>query len=307
MASSTRRMSLLQRWSWRMGTSVRVILMFVAQLSIRKTAAFAVFSIVGAVVTSYSYPIGGNGRGHCKNFLEIPNEKKDVLLAINTKKLRYPVHTSCCREVLVLSPETQFSSMTTREKNNFWGFSAIVLDLPDALQDAQLGNLHDRIWFSIIQYQIENGERIVIAGDENLDTPKAILHRGWSAKSWMDIGNRVQPSLDSWLPDLAQSVLVSLLQSFLEIPCSWCRKKSRLQRKMSFSQISLMTCVRRSMQCWVLPNRQKIHPWAMLKICIWIRSNHQDICWIWSMIHWCFRKAVTASSRYIQSHVQFIN
>jgi Predicted periplasmic ligand-binding sensor domain len=127
----------------------------------------------GAVVT-YSYPIEGNEAVIGKNFLEIPERKKDVLLAIDTKKIALSGPYQLLQGGLGVVARNPIFLYDDAGREYFWGFSAIVLNLPDALQDAQLAHLNDS-GYDFQLYNInENEERIVIAGDENLDTSKAI-------------------------------------------------------------------------------------------------------------------------------------
>lgn len=129
--------------------------------------------MLGAVVT-YSYPMDGNEEVIGKNFLEIPERKKDVLLAINTKKIALSGPYQLLQGGIGVVARNPIFLYDNKGKEYFWGFSVIILNLPDALQDAQLGNLHDS-GYDFQLYNInENAERIVIAGDENLDTSKAI-------------------------------------------------------------------------------------------------------------------------------------
>lgn len=127
----------------------------------------------GAVVT-YSYPLEGNEGVMGKNFLEIPDRKKDVLLAIDTKKIALSGPYELIQGGLGVVARNPIFLTDANGNEYFWGFSAIVLDLPDALSDAQL----DRLSESGYNFQLfnvnENGERIVIAGDEDMDTSKAV-------------------------------------------------------------------------------------------------------------------------------------
>ena len=146
----------------------------VAQLVYQENSGIRSIQYMPGAVVTYSYPIGGNEEVIGKNFLEIPERKKDVLLAINTKKIALSGPYQLLQGGIGVVARNPIFLYDDKGKEYFWGFSAIVLDLPDALQDAQLGNLHDS-GYDFQLYNInENGERIVIAGDENLDTSKAI-------------------------------------------------------------------------------------------------------------------------------------
>jgi signal transduction histidine kinase/CheY-like chemotaxis protein len=130
-------------------------------------------SMPGAVVT-YSYPIEGNEEVMGKNFLEIPARRKDVLLAIDTKKIALSGPYTLLQGGLGVVARNPIFLTDATGKEYFWGFSAIVLDLPDALSSVQLDHLQDTGY----DYQLfninENNERIVIDGNQDLDTSKAV-------------------------------------------------------------------------------------------------------------------------------------
>ena len=127
----------------------------------------------GAVVT-YSYPIAGNEAVIGKNFLEIPERRNDVLLAINTKSIALsgPYHLIqgglgvVARNPVFLEDESG--------EEYFWGFSAIILDLPDALEAAGLDHLSESGYYFQLYCINENNERLVISGNEKLDLSRAV-------------------------------------------------------------------------------------------------------------------------------------
>ena len=127
----------------------------------------------GAVVT-YSYPLAGNEAVMGKNFLEIPERREDCLLAINTKSIALSGPYNLIQGGLGLVARNPVFLENDAGEETFWGFSTIVLDLPDALASVGLGSLpesgYDFQLFSIN----ENGERIVIEGNESLDTSGAV-------------------------------------------------------------------------------------------------------------------------------------
>jgi len=128
----------------------------------------------GAVVT-YSYPLEGNEAVMGQNFLEIPERKKDVMLAINTKSIALSGPYELIQGGLGVVARNPIFLTDNDGNEYFWGFSAIVLDLPDALNDAQLNSLQDRGYDYELYSVNENGERLVISGNENIDTSKAVV------------------------------------------------------------------------------------------------------------------------------------
>lgn len=131
-------------------------------------------SMPGAVVT-YSYPLEGNEAVMGKNFLQIPERAADCQLAIDTKSIALSGPYHLIQGGLGLVARNPIFLTDDSGNEYFWGFSTIVLDLPDALSSAGLSNLPDSGYDFQLYCINENGERIVIEGDESLDTSKANL------------------------------------------------------------------------------------------------------------------------------------
>jgi sensor domain CHASE-containing protein len=127
----------------------------------------------GAVVT-YSYPLAGNEAVMGKNFLEIPERRADCLLAINTKSIALSGPYHLIQGGLGLVARNPVFLTDKSGKEYFWGFSTIVLDLPDALTSVGLDHLPE----SGYEFQLfcvnENNEKIIISGNENLDMDHAV-------------------------------------------------------------------------------------------------------------------------------------
>lgn len=139
----------------------------------------------GAVVT-YSYPVEGNEGVIGKNFLKIPERLKDVRLAIDTKSIALSGPYNLLQGGLGVVARNPVFLTDANGKEYFWGFSAIILDLPDALDAAGLGNLTESGYDFQLFCINENGERLVISGNPRLDTNKAELsniqvpHHEWT-------------------------------------------------------------------------------------------------------------------------------
>ncbi len=139
----------------------------------------------GAVVT-YSYPVAGNEAVIGKNFLEIPERRKDVLLAIDTKSIALSGPYNLLQGGLGVVARNPVFLTDADGREYFWGFSAIVLDLPDALADAGLDGLSESGYDFQLYCINENGERLVIAGNTALDIDKAVCgvvevpHHTWT-------------------------------------------------------------------------------------------------------------------------------
>jgi signal transduction histidine kinase len=139
----------------------------------------------GAVVT-YSYPLEGNESVMGKNFFDIPERRADVLLAIETRSIALSGPYNLIQGGLGLVARNPVFLADDNGNEYFWGFSAIVLDLPDALQSVGLDRLTENGYDFQLFSVNENGERLVIQGDENLDVSTAtcstieVPHHEWT-------------------------------------------------------------------------------------------------------------------------------
>ena len=127
----------------------------------------------GAIVT-YSYPIKGNEAVIGKNFLKITERKKDVLLAIDTKSIVLSGPYHLLQGGLGLVARNPIFLKDSTGKEYFWGFSAIVLNLPDALKSAGLDHIKEEGYDFQLYCENENGERLIIDGNPKLNTKKSI-------------------------------------------------------------------------------------------------------------------------------------
>jgi len=127
----------------------------------------------GAVVT-YSYPLEGNEAVIGKNFLEIPERKKDVMLAIDTKSIALSGPYELIQGGLGVVARNPIFLTDDSGQEYFWGFSAIILDLPDALNGVGLDHLADDGYDFQLFCVNENGERLVIDGNPNLNMAEAV-------------------------------------------------------------------------------------------------------------------------------------
>ena len=139
----------------------------------------------GAVVT-YSYPVAGNEGVIGKNFFKIPERLKDVELAINTRSIALSGPYNLIQGGLGVVARNPVFLTDAAGKEYFWGFSAIILDLPDALEAIGLGRLPEEGFDFQIFCINENNERLVIEGNPKLDITKAscseiqVPHHTWT-------------------------------------------------------------------------------------------------------------------------------
>lgn len=145
----------------------------VAHLVYEENAGIRGIQYMPKAVVTYSYPIEGNEEVIGKDFMQIPERKKDVMLAINTKSIALSGPYELIQGGLGVVARNPVFLNDAQGNEYFWGFSAIILNLPDALNGAQLEHLNDAGY----EYQLysinENGERIVISGNPDLNTDNA--------------------------------------------------------------------------------------------------------------------------------------
>lgn len=127
----------------------------------------------GAIVT-YSYPLEGNENVMGKNFLEIPERQKDVLLAIDTKSIALSGPYHLLQGGLGVVARKPIFLTDGVGKEYFWGFSAIILDLPKAIEGALLSHLRNDGYDYQLYCINENDERLIIEGDPDLDVQQAV-------------------------------------------------------------------------------------------------------------------------------------
>ena len=158
----------------------------IAQLVYEKDSGIRGIQYMPGAVVTYSYPLAGNEGVMGKNFLEIPERKKDVMLAIDTKSIALSGPYQLIQGGLGVVARNPVFLTDESGKEYFWGFSAIVLDLPDALTSAGLNHLPEEGYDFQLFCINENGERLLIAGDAGMDTADAVTgiiqvpHHAWT-------------------------------------------------------------------------------------------------------------------------------
>src|SRR5574344_1055404 len=166
----------------------------------------------GAVVT-YSYPVAGNEGVIGKNFLKIPERKKDVELAIDTRSIALSGPYNLIQGGLGVVARNPVFLTDAAGKEYFWGFSAIILDLPDALEAIGLGHLPESGYDFQLFCINENNERLVIAGNPKLNMSNAVQgaisvpHHEWTL---------AVAELDPWY-DVTKAVIVLLVCCFFSL------------------------------------------------------------------------------------------
>ena len=165
-----------------------------------------------AIVT-FSYPVKGNEGVIGKNFLKIPERLKDVQLAIDTKSIALSGPYHLIQGGLGVVARNPVFLINAAGQEYFWGFSAIILDLPDALEAAGLGHLPESGYDFQLFCINENNERLVIAGNPKLNMSNAVQgaisvpHHEWTL---------AVAELDPWY-DVTKAGLVLLVCCFFSL------------------------------------------------------------------------------------------
>jgi sensor domain CHASE-containing protein len=146
----------------------------VAQLVYKPNSGIRGIQYMPGAVVTYSYPVAGNEGVIGKNFLEIPERRKDVMLAIDTKSTALSGPYNLLQGGLGVVARNPVFLTDEAGKEYFWGFSAIILDLPDALEEAGLGTLPESGYDFQLYCINENNERLVIEGNPDLDLSQAV-------------------------------------------------------------------------------------------------------------------------------------
>jgi sensor domain CHASE-containing protein len=92
-------------------------------------------------VVTLSYPRAGNEAVMGKDFFKIPERSNDLWLAVNTKSIALSGPYHLIQGGLGLVARNPIFLTSRGGQETFWGFAAVVLDLPNALEAVGLGQL----------------------------------------------------------------------------------------------------------------------------------------------------------------------
>lgn len=158
----------------------------IAQLVYKKNSGIRGIQYMPAAVVTYSFPIEGNEGVIGKDFFKIPERQKDIWLAINTKSIALSGPYNLIQGGLGVVARNPIFLTNAGGQEYFQGFSAIILDLPEALDEVEFGNLREEGYDFQLFCINENNERLVIAGNKNLAveqafcTPIQVPHHTWT-------------------------------------------------------------------------------------------------------------------------------
>lgn len=164
-------------------------------------------------VVTLSYPRAGNEAVMGKDFFKIPERSNDLWLAVNTKSIALSGPYHLIQGGLGLVARNPIFLTSRGGQETFWGFAAVVLDLPNALEAVGLGQLPGS-GYDFQLYSInENGDYIVIEGNPKLDVSKAVTNKIQVPHHYWTLAVR---ELNPWA-DLSNTLAVLLMSLILSI------------------------------------------------------------------------------------------
>lgn len=125
-------------------------------------------------VVKYCYPMEGNEKAAGENIFKNPKRKDDANLAKNTKQIALSGPYDLTQGGFGLVARNPIFLTDNDGRETFWGFSVIVLNLPDALDSLMLGELeHNGYEYSL--YTVIDHKKVTIkASPDYQDTGKAV-------------------------------------------------------------------------------------------------------------------------------------
>lgn len=123
-------------------------------------------------VVTYCYPLQGNEAVMGNSVFNNLKRREDALLAVRTRAIALSGPYTLTQGGLGLVARNPIFLTDARGQEQFWGFSAIILDLPDALQPVFLDELRQEGYAYRLHCQGEKGGSLTIAqGGSPGDTP----------------------------------------------------------------------------------------------------------------------------------------
>ena len=128
----------------------------------------------GAVL--YCYPLEGNEAVIGNNVFDNPRRRDDALLAVDTREIALSGPYSLTQGGLGLVARNPIFLTDENGKESFWGFSVIILDLPEALNPLMLEELETEGYDYRLHVITETGEDMTIAGAEQIDEKRSLSY-----------------------------------------------------------------------------------------------------------------------------------
>lgn len=164
-------------------------------------------------VVTLSYPVAGNEAVMGKDFFKIPERSNDLWLAVNTKSIALSGPYHLIQGGLGLVARNPIFLTSRGGQETFWGFAAVVLDLPNALEAVGLGQLPDSGYDFQLYCINENDDYIVIEGNPSLDISKSVTNKIQVPHHYWTLA--VRP-LNPWA-DLSKTLAVLLISLILSV------------------------------------------------------------------------------------------
>ena len=170
----------------------------------------------------YCYPIEGNEKAIGGNVFKNEKRRADAILARETQEITLSGPYPLTQGGVGIVARNPIYLTTDGGEEVFWGFSVIVLDLPEALDSLLLREI-ERNGYQYRLSTVIDGEQIVISSSEHYQNKKSIVadlkvpNHTWQmeispGKSWYDVTGAVW----AFVISLGITALVTILVYVLE-------------------------------------------------------------------------------------------
>lgn len=182
-------------------------------------------------VVTYCYPKEGNEGAIGMNVLENENRKKDALLAKNTGEITLAGPYTLAQGGLGAVAKNPIYLTNADGTTSFWGYSVIVLNLPEAL-DATMFDEIERKGYRYRLSAVVGGEECVIAESKNYQARDSLVatievpNNSWTLEisprySWYDMQGVVVAFLTCFCIIILLTLVVFLMEDHNEKLVIW--------------------------------------------------------------------------------------
>ena len=197
--------------------------------SLRSGAGIRAIQYLPGGTVRYCYPLEGNEAAVGGNVFENPRRRADAQLAVDTKGIALSGPYKLTQGGFGLVARNPIFLTDSGGTESFWGFSAIILDLPEALSSVNFGELsRDGYEFSLCCTIA--GEEVVIqqsagfSGKEAVDSVIHVPNHSWTL--------RLEPQNGwiGWREIATAMVFVLLLSLFCSVGYAQLKEKQEILR-----------------------------------------------------------------------------
>lgn len=112
-------------------------------------------------IVSYCYPMEGNESVMGDNIFEMPERREDALLALRTKEIALSGPYDLTQGGFGLVARNPIFLQDENGDETFWGFSVVILDLPDALRPLTMWELTNTGYGYQLSCEV-NGSQVIV-------------------------------------------------------------------------------------------------------------------------------------------------